>query len=888
MIMPSNSEFIRAIFGEDAPWCHVTDFTHDPSNIPSGMAHLIAWKGEYFCRYRFHSEPSNQYFTISTFYADEKGTARRRKALYRQTHCIVLDDVKEKLVQSEVDKLPKPSWILETSPGSEQWGYILDSPSQARTRVENLLDGLIANGLAPNGVDSGMKGVTRYVRLPDGHNNKAKKLVNGLPHKCAMLSWNPELTTTLDALAAPLKVNLDAERRDQRIDGAAVVSDHPILETDTIHVKEIRSDGRFDITCPWVDEHTGQEDSGSAIFTNADGTIGFKCHHGNCQEKTGADLLNRIEAEHQGFKASLSTWQVMRSFGAVADAEVVVAEVSPKVTAPPLPLIAAAAPVQADTTPAPVQAAAAPPAPPSVPLAPDAPDSYDVLIGMLRAEVPNSPRPRHLASEILKSVDSVSAMDKMTVHEQVRDILGWSKPDFKVILKDLRETWYTAEAETQQEFFDDVVYISELNQFFDRDRRIFYTAEAFQNSYSHLNSEARKDALENGRVKKVHKLDFAPMMPDIFVEDGITYGNTWTPLTDIVGVEGDVTPWLRHFDTLGWGPYRDHVMKWMAFTLLHPEHKINHMIMMGSGEGGGKDWLLYPLTKAMGKQTTTIDGEALLSDFNPYLLSTKYLHINEAELGDRKEATQVANRLKPLSAAPPDQLNVNDKGVKNVKIRNVVNCTMTTNSRLPIRLNGPSRRMLCLWSDFNFLDANLEMTQTGVTFWKEHWTWMKNGGAEVCIWYLRNRVDLTDFDPGKAPPVTDFLRDILNSSKSPLQLSIERLIAVEMPMITHDIVSGQDVYDALTEQSALASQDVYVNMKLVNPVHVVGCLKQMLGMSGWTSEHGVLFSLTKKEQYMFWSAQEISKLYEQRVPVASRVVVTASGKQVDFNITTTH
>ena len=636
-------------------------------------------------------------------------------------------------------------------------------------------------------------------------------------------------------------------------------------------------------------EHTGQEDSGSAIFTNDDGTIGFKCHHGNCQEKTGADLLNKIEAEHQGFKAKLSTWQVMRSFGAVADAEVVVANVSPEVTAPLSTPLPAAAPVQADTVKtAPEQAAAAPPAPPSAPIAPAPVDSYDTLIGMLRAEIPNSPKSRHLASEILKSVDNAAALDKMVVHEQVRDILGWSKPDFKFILKDLREQWYADTAETQQEFFDDVVYISELNQFFDRDRRIFYTAEAFQNSYSHVNAEARKDALENGRVKKVHKLDFAPMMPDIFVEDGTTYGNTWTPLTDIVGTEGDVTPWLRHFDTLGWGEHRKHVLQWMAFTLLHPEHKINHMVMMGSGEGAGKDWLLYPLTQAMGKQTTTIDGEALLSDFNPYLLSTKYLHINEAELGDRKEATQVANRLKPLSAAPPDKLNVNDKGVKNVKIRNVVNCTMTTNSRLPLRLNGPSRRMLCLWSDFNFLDTNLEMTSTGVTFWKEHWAWMKNGGAEMCIWHLRNRVDLSDFDPGKAPPVTDFLRDILNASKSPLQLSIERLMEVEMHMIDHDIVSAKDVYDALIEQVSMAPQDIYVNMKGVNPVVITGCLKQMLGMSGWQSNYGVLFSLSKKEQYMFWSNAEIVNLYESRIPAESRVVKNEKGKHVEFDIPTHH
>ena len=33
---------------------------------------------------------------------------------------LVLDDVEEKLSRVEAEKLPTPSWILETSPGSER------------------------------------------------------------------------------------------------------------------------------------------------------------------------------------------------------------------------------------------------------------------------------------------------------------------------------------------------------------------------------------------------------------------------------------------------------------------------------------------------------------------------------------------------------------------------------------------------------------------------------------------------------------------------------------------------------------------------------------------------------------------------------------------------
>jgi len=131
--MTTNHEFLNALFGADAPWTHVTDFPYSPLEIPKDQ-HLIAWKGDYSSRYNL-TPGYNQYFTISNFYCDDQGQARRRKVLFRHTPVIVLDDVKEKLSLDEVSKLPRPSWILETSPGSEQWGYILTLPCTNRPKV---------------------------------------------------------------------------------------------------------------------------------------------------------------------------------------------------------------------------------------------------------------------------------------------------------------------------------------------------------------------------------------------------------------------------------------------------------------------------------------------------------------------------------------------------------------------------------------------------------------------------------------------------------------------------------------------------------------------------------------------------------------------------------
>lgn len=833
--MPSNHEFLTALFGDDLPWVHVTDFAYDPGAIPPGK-HLKAWCGDYFSRYTF-GENTNQYFTVSTFYADEKGKARRRKALFRATHVIVLDDVREKLSVDAASRLPPPSWVLETSPGSEQWGYILDQPCTDRPRVENLLDGLVANGLAPDGKDPGMKGVTRYVRLPGGVNTKASKAVFGKPPPCRMLEWHPERRTTLEALAAPFAVDLDRPRREGRVDGAAAVDDHPLLQIpDLVRIKEQRSDGRFDITCPWVDEHTGAADDGSAIFTNADGSIGFKCHHGACEGRTGRDLLRFIEEDQPGFGRALSAWQLQRSFAQVTGA--------PAPVVPPVPVTAP---------------------PPALP-EPQPEDTLAAAFCMLRNEPPFSPQARDIAGRLLQAVDSLSPMERNHWQNEVREQMRWSKTEFREILRGLREEWYAAKSSTVN-FFDEVVYVAELNQFYDRKKRIFYSPEAYQNAYAHLDAEARKQALQGGLVVKVDKLDYAPLMPPVFTEGGITFANSWTADHEVEGAPGDVSWYLQHFDHLGWTEYRKHVLQWMAFTIRHPDQKINHMLILGSGEGCGKDWLLYPLIKAMGSNSCTIAGEDLLGDFHDHLLTTKHLHVNETELGDRSEAMAISAKLKPLAAAPPFTLRVNQKGIKPIWIRNIVNGTMTTNSLMPIRLTGDSRRFFPIWSDMNPRDERGDMKPEWVRYWKERWDWMLGGGADHVIHYLRHHVDLSDFHPGVAPPVTDFLREIREASKSPALVAVETLIRERKGVFQYDLLLMDNIVGFLRMRD---NPDVaHIDPRAFSPGRLAGILRDVrgVGVATMRDADGIersVWVIREIESYRTLPPDEVQRKYDSQ------------------------
>jgi len=404
----TNLEFLKVLFGSEYQWAHVCCFHDDPGNIPANRRGV--WAGDYFQSYYIQPN-TNQYFCISNFMGDEQGKSRRRKANYRYTYVIVADDVNEKLPVSNVMRLPQPTYKLQTSPGSEQWGWVLNKPCQERHRVENLLDGLVAQGLAPGGKDPGMKGVTRYVRLPEGVNAKSTKLVNGLPTRCILLEWNPTFKVKLEDLAEPFGVDIHAERRESRIDGAADIPDHPLLNVPAINVKEVRSKGRFDISCPWVDGHTNKADDGTAVFTNSDGTLGFKCHHGSCQERTGSDLLAYIEALYPGFKDRLRSWQIGKTFERITGTIDFMGEALPEIS-------------------------------------PDTMVSYQDLIDTLKRIPPHNDRATQMAYEILKTVDQLDHGSRLNWWNQVREYMDWNKNDLQSIIEQQRQTWYQRHKET--------------------------------------------------------------------------------------------------------------------------------------------------------------------------------------------------------------------------------------------------------------------------------------------------------------------------------------------------------------------------------------------------------------------------------------------------------
>lgn len=122
-------------------------------------------------------ENTNNYFSLAVFLPDDAGQYRRQKMRFHALHAIMLDDVGTKVAMEKLTVAP--SWLLETSPGNHQAGYLLNDPLTDGNMADRLMHAIVAAGLCDPGANGPR---TRLGRLPIAVNGKHEP-----PFRCRML-----------------------------------------------------------------------------------------------------------------------------------------------------------------------------------------------------------------------------------------------------------------------------------------------------------------------------------------------------------------------------------------------------------------------------------------------------------------------------------------------------------------------------------------------------------------------------------------------------------------------------------------------------------------------------------------------------------------------------
>ncbi len=282
-VLVTNEQFLAALFHTkpDGAQSAMVSFAGNPHTVHKGKWFAQPYQGQEISRH------NNNYTTVSSYQLNEAGEFRRTKNTFAALHGIMLDDLGTKI---PLDRVNLPfSWLIKTSEGNYQGGYILNAPLTDAATADSLMDAVIDAGLC----DTGAGGVTaRLGRLPQGVNGKKDPVFH-----CELVEWSPDRRYTVEQITQGLGLVLREKTRTTKT--KANPSKTQAVHDDSVYIPRPESnpvivalqqrglyksplgDGKHDITCPWVHEHTGGIDGGTAYF-EPDETFpigGFKCQH---------------------------------------------------------------------------------------------------------------------------------------------------------------------------------------------------------------------------------------------------------------------------------------------------------------------------------------------------------------------------------------------------------------------------------------------------------------------------------------------------------------------------------------------------------------------------------------------------------------------------------
>jgi hypothetical protein len=329
---------------------------------------------------------------------------------------------------------------------------------------------------------------------------------------------------------------------------------------------------------------------------------------------------------------------------------------------------------------------------------------------------------------------------------------------------------------------EDFFAVPESNQFLYRPLRTFWPAE----SIDKILPAVRMPYKQNGKYvmlkpavwlkqfRRVEQITWAPGLPEIIADKLISEGgwharpgahayNLYLPPDIVLGDAAKATLWIEHLNKL-YPEDAEDIANWFAHRVQYADVKINHALVLGGGQGIGKDWLLQALKMTVGAWNFhEISPTDLLTQYTPYVKAV-VLRMNEAhDLGESGRADRYAlyERTKVYAAAPPDVLACVDKYIRRFYVPNVLGLVITTNHKTDgVYLPNDDRRHLVAWTECTKEEFSKE-------FWNDRFRWLVyEGGASHVAAYLAQR-DLSAFNPGAVPRQTTAFFEIVNVNRAP-------------------------------------------------------------------------------------------------------------------------
>ena len=276
----------------------------------------------------------------------------------------------------------------------------------------------------------------------------------------------------------------------------------------------------------------------------------------------------------------------------------------------------------------------------------------------------------------------------------------------------------------------------------------------------------------------------------IFEHNGKRYINEWNGFA-IDPIEGDISLWMELVEFLIRDKAeRDILLDWMAFTVQHPDKKINFQILHMGNEGVGKDVMYSPLSIICGEYAEDIDHEKAVNQFEDSWAKKKFVTIQEIyRPGDKG----FLNAIKIMAASTSTgMIRLNRKYLPQILQPNVVSFVAMSNHEDCMALTASARRYFVIKSFFQpKKDFNYD-------YLADKWMREENGASKI-FQFLLNR-DVSKFNHGKLPFRTTAFFELVKSSRPDYEIILEEWSETNYKLFGNDLICASGVRKLLMNE----------------------------------------------------------------------------------------
>lgn len=292
-----------------------------------------------------------------------------------------------------------------------------------------------------------------------------------------------------------------------------------------------------------------------------------------------------------------------------------------------------------------------------------------------------------------------------------------------------------------------------------------------------------------------HSTRFHPGKPPLFVEDGITYANTYrAPIIESGGYKGrrGVELLLRLIEELL--PAKVHqeiLLDFMAHCVRFPHRKLRYALLLKGSENEGKSLIANLLRVLVGRRNSGIVGPDQLTErFNSWSHEKNLVIVEEVKMYGR-ESHEVLNRLKPTITN--DEIAIRRMQRDVTTEPNFCNVMLTTNYEDCLPVAEDNTRFAVLFTRFLTNQAVIEWREAriqaeGSDYVRELFDHIQNHPLQFAEFFDGYEFS-SQYDPGGRAPWTTFKAVMAEDAKTEERQLLEDMLASgEHPGISDDIL----------------------------------------------------------------------------------------------------